>query len=362
MLDYYLQRQKEIFEELILNSQLEHVEEINIKTNLEKFNGKQEIKDDENNNKTDSEVNRQNYNNKLKIVEGKSSELKRYFEEIEEQKTITIQNSKETNVGKYFENVVRKSLLDKLLENGIKREIEKNSREKIYWSITELNECLLKTLYRHISNNETRDRLLKKSYNPLLSLYGVSGDSIHKLIQEYLSQEFGEKLIYEYTIINEEYKIKGRLDILIRSDVDVIIELKTTGNKNLSSPYLSHYNQCQIQMFCMKEVEKSSVDSAILWYLPVDKYFIIEYDFAYINDLKSKVLKLTEMYERFKVWKENHSKEEKKTVIVNSKRNFDEDFVLYNSKELKVLKDERFCKFCEFKEWCYKFNIIKDKS
>lgn len=364
MLEQYLKRQKELLSKLLETNQeyLTCVEEVCIKDlkNTSENNSDNNEKLLENKSET---ISIDNLNLELKIIDKKEGELKNYLNNIEEQvKTISTNGDKNKEGINYFEQVVRKSLFEKLLENGIKKEIEKNYREKIYWSITELNECLLKTLFKNISSEESKRRFLKDNYNPLLSLYGVSGDSVHKLIQEYLQEQFKEKVFPEYTIIEEKFKIKGRLDILIKDTTDIIIEIKTTNNKQLNNPYLSHYNQCQIQMFCMKEAENSFVNSAILWYLPVDKYFLIEYDERYINELKPRILKLTNLYERFKLWKEERQKKNNKIYVNYSKKSIDEEFVAFHHKEMRFIKDERFCKFCEFKEWCYRYNIISDRK
>lgn len=216
-------------------------------------------------------------------------------------------------LGSFSVNLLEDRMRSKLIEDFKRTQ----SYSRPYYSVTEITGCLRKSYFSRLKYDVDPTEIFTFPY---LYLINQVGNVVHKVIQELYSVSEAEKVI-----INEKYKVKGRIDGLLSPTC--LLEIKTVDEKkilNLEVP-IGHIKQCQIYCYILNHDYGYSVDSFDLVYVSRCLKKIKSKSFSY-NESEAK--KLMEGARVLDLSIKNT------TPVPEEYCSFDE------------------CRFCEYKKYC----------
>lgn len=171
----------------------------------------------------------------------------------------------------------------KIFEHLMREELKKEYLQSLKWerpyiSVGELLICPRKVYYSRQKLDINLDNEFKFSY---LYLINNVGKKVHDIIQKIY--KFDE---VEVKVINEKYKVKGRVDAI---KGDTVIEIKTVDPEKfpLTDVIEDHYNQAIIYSYILNNNYKKSINNISIVYVSRNLKNILNFNLN-TNDKKAE--------------------------------------------------------------------------
>ena len=197
--------------------------------------------------------------------------------------------------------------------------------ERPYISVTELFTCLRQKYY--VRKKYKIDIKKQFDFSYLLMINEV-GNTIHSLIQKLYDHTEIEK-----TIISKKYNVKGRVDGIKNN---FILEYKTIDESKFEGNYIAtHYYQGLIYANILNSEYNYKIDTITIVYITRNLKRIIPFDLPIDDDKAIQFLKVAPIF----------------------KKCLDE-----NKVPEPLNSDEEQCKWCQYKIYCDKENILPNPT
>lgn len=212
------------------------------------------------------------------------------------------------------------------------------------YSVTELSDCLYKSLLRRVSHILLDVKLYHvDSYkiNTTLEMHAVKGTTIHKYIRDLLKEDAKK---HNITLLSEEYlydsdtKVGGRFD-LFYPDFDLLVEMKTSAYRNVNYNIPGYRRQVYLLIHLINKQYEKQLTKGYIWFPLEDRHVEVEYNETVCQNFLNRVKLL-----------DNVLSECTTNNIVDVLR----------SKEARELLDKQFCRYCLLESTCRK--LLNDRA
>lgn len=163
---------------------------------------------------------------------------------------------------------------------------EKNiGYNKEYLSVTELISCPRKVCFSRLNYPEDNHYIY-----PYLYIINSCGKLIHDIIQKNYDFDHVEK-----TVIDDEFKVKGRVDAVVGNNLIEIKTISTDQFDKLSTYVQEHYNQANIYAYILNKNYNMKVSIIEIIYVSRDLKGIKVIPATVNNDVGRSFMKRAEM-------------------------------------------------------------------